>query len=109
MDKKRMEVKKTQKRQLLGLANEGEIILTCKKCDTDLLCVMITYGNDKIIADGGSAITTMIQAECKMCGGSSPKKAVDGIFHLGIVSDDMFMDHKDSDDGVVRLVVDRRK
>lgn len=109
MSDKKVEINRSTQKQLLGLTDGGKVVLTCKSCKTDLIELWITYGNDKLIADGGDPITTKAQAICKICDNKSPVKEVDGIFHVGIASEDLFMEHSDTDTGIVTFIVDRRK
>lgn len=107
MSDKKIELKRAKPRQLLGLKDCGQIMLTCKKCKTDLVVLWVTYGNDQLIKDGGQPITTKTQAMCKICGGESSITEVDGIFHVGIPSDDLFIEPLECDNGIAKFAVDR--
>lgn len=84
-------------RPLKGLKNDGIIVLKCRQCEKDLLCLQLTSCG----ANRQSSVMTRVAVQCCLCGGSSCVEQISGQFYPGAPSDDMGFDIIEDDTGSI--------
>lgn len=89
MDKSKIEIKKAEEKQLLGLKDKGKINIDCADCGKQLMVFQICKTNEDLIKDGLSPIKCKILVCCGLCGGQSLIIEVNGQFYPGAPNDQM--------------------
>ena len=71
-----------------GLHNREEIEIRCADCKVGLMKILVTRNNEDLKALGSPAVTTQVKCNCRLCGGSSWVRTVEGTFHTGAFDDE---------------------
>lgn len=77
-------------RKLLGLKDNGELVITCSSCQKQLLMLKMV-----IVSQEEKDIITKIKVKCAYCGSKSLDHTIHGRFYPGVVDDNMFFDISD--------------
>ena len=96
-EKARLEITKG-KREPKGLKDRGKVRLECADCGRALMEFQITRSNEDIAALDNSPgpVTTVVQANCGLCGGKSYQRTIEGQFHYGPADDSLLCEYEEN-------------
>ena len=94
-EKARLEITEG-KREPKGLQDRGKVRLDCADCGRALMEFQITRNNADLAALDNSPgpVTTVVQANCGLCGGKSYRRTLEGQFHYGPADDALLCEHE---------------
>ena len=96
-EKARLEITKG-KREPKGLKDRGKVRLDCADCGRALMEFQIVRSNADIVKLDNSPgpVTTVVQANCGLCGGKSYRRTIEGQFHYGPADDALLCEYEEN-------------